>query len=128
MKFILDTHAFIWMDTDPTKVSPRVVQVLNDTNNEIHLSVASVWEMVIKSQTGKLVLSDAIDKIIAEQMKRNPLQLLPVGLPHVLALQTLPSIHKDPFDRLLVAQAMIENAILLSTDPLIRQYPVRVEW
>lgn len=128
MKFILDTHAFIWMDTDPTKVSPRVVQVLNDTNNEIHLSVASVWEMVIKSQTGKLVLSDAIDKIIAEQMKRNPLQLLPVGLPHVLAIQTLPSIHKDPFDRLLVAQAMIENAILLSTDPLIRQYPVRVEW
>ncbi len=128
MKFILDTHAFIWMDTDPTKVSPRVVQVLNDTNNEIHLSVASVWEMVIKSQTGKLVLSDAIDKIIAEQMKRNPLQLLPVGLPHVLAIQTLPSIHKDPFDRLLVAQAMIENAILLSADPLIRQYPVRVEW
>ena len=128
MKFILDTHAFIWMDTDLTKVSPRVVQVLNDTNNEIHLSVASVWEMVIKSQTGKLVLSDAIDKIIAEQMKRNPLQLLPVGLPHVLAIQTLPSIHKDPFDRLLVAQAMIENAILLSTDPLIRQYPVRVEW
>ena len=128
MKFILDTNAFIWMDTDPTKVSPRVVQVLNDTNNEIHLSVASVWEMVIKSQTGKLVLSDTIDKIIAEQMKRNPLQLLPIELPHVLALQTLPSIHKDPFDRLLVAQATIENAILLSTDPLIRQYPVRVEW
>ena len=128
MKILLDTHPFIWMDTDPSKISSRVLQHLNNTNNVVYLSVASVWEMVIKTQTGKLVLSDSIEKIVSEQMKRNPLHLLPIEFNHVLAVQTLPNFHKDPFDRLLVAQAKTENAILLSTDPIIRQYPVQVEW
>ena len=92
------------------------------------LSVASVWEMQIKLQLGKLKLSLPLAELIESQRQTNNIEMLPVTLAHVLALQNLPSHHKDPFDRLLIAQANVEEAVLLSSDPMFAKYPVKLFW
>jgi PIN domain nuclease of toxin-antitoxin system len=92
------------------------------------ISVVSAWEMQIKVQLGKLSLTAPLGEIIAGQQKLNQLEVLPINLPHILALDGLPNHHKDPFDRLLIAQARIENAVLISRDTVFGQYPVNVEW
>ncbi len=91
------------------------------------LSVVSVWETAIKAQLGRLTLNLPLRAIITQQ-QANGLQVLPVTLDHVLALETLPAVHKDPFDRLLVAQAIAEGVVLFSSDETLRSYPVHVEW
>ncbi len=98
-----------------------------DLANEVRLSVASVWEMVIKAQLGKLALRLPLAGIVTQQ-QANGLQVLPVTLAHALAVEGLPAIHKDPFDRMLIAQANVEGAELVSADQVVRQYPVRVFW
>jgi PIN domain nuclease of toxin-antitoxin system len=127
MKGLLDTHAFIWCDSDPSKLSAAVVAFLKDPANTVLLSVVSVWEILIKMQLGKLTLGGPLVTILGQQ-QANGIQILPITLPHVLALQGLPTPHKDPFDRLLVAQANIEGAILLGADPIFAHYPVKVLW
>jgi PIN domain nuclease of toxin-antitoxin system len=127
MKGLLDTHTFIWWDSDPGKLSPRAVAFLRDPANTILLSVVTVWELVIKLHLGRLTLALPLPNIVAQQ-QANGLQVLPVGLDHVLAVERLPSIHKDPFDRLLAAQANVEGAVLLSADPVFQHYPVSVVW
>ncbi|MBA4067670.1 MAG: PIN domain nuclease [Isosphaera sp.] len=128
MTALLDTHAFIWMETDPTKVPATVLAYLADPACTVHLSVASVWEMTIKAMTGKLVFKSGVETAVLDALRTTLLQLLPIRAEHVYALTGLPPVHKDPFDRLLVAQAIAENAVLLTSDPLIRQYPVRTDW
>ena len=128
MKAILDTHAFIWMDADPSKISPTVLGYLNDPLWTVYLSVVSIWEIVIKLSVGKLTLSDDLEKIVNLHLATTPLTLLPVEFEHVLEVRRLPLIHKDPFDRMLVAQANSENATLLTQDFNIRLYPVRTDW
>jgi PIN domain nuclease of toxin-antitoxin system len=128
LKALLDTHTFIWMDTDPTRLSPAVQACFADPLCEIHLSVVSVWEVIIKTMNSKLALTGDVQQMIRDIQARNPLRILPVMLDHVLALRSLPPIHRDPFDRMLVAQAVVENAVLLSCDANIKQYPVRVIW
>ena len=126
MKLLLDTHAFIWWDSDPTRLSPAALAALRDPANEVWLSVTSVWEMVVKAQLGKLTLRLPLADIVAQQA--NGLQILTTTLAHALAVEGLPPIHKDPFDRMLIAQANVERADLVSVDTLVRQYPVRVLW
>lgn len=92
------------------------------------ISVVSVWEMQIKLQLGKLRLTLPLREIIETQQQVNNIEILPITLAHVLALERLPAHHKDPFDRLLVAQAMVEGAVLVSGDPNIGKYAVRVVW
>jgi PIN domain nuclease of toxin-antitoxin system len=128
MRLLLDTHTFIWWDSDPEKLSSKALALCQDRSNTILLSVVSVWEMQIKSQLGKLKLKSPLREVVESQCKTNGLEVLPIDLEHVLALQTLPTPHKDPFDRLLIAQANAEKAILVSNDPLFEQYPVRVMW
>lgn len=128
MNVLIDTHAFIWMDTDMSRLSATAVGYFNDPNCEILLSIVSLWEVVIKSGTGKLKLSGDLERVVRDVQSRNPLRILPVELPHLRVLAGLPSIHKDPFDRMLVAQAIAENAIILTTDTDIRCYPVRTDW
>lgn len=128
MKLLLDTHAFIWSFDEPEKLSPKALALLADDDNELVLSVASVWEMQIKIQLGKLKFTVPLKELVESQRQTNGVQVLPVELAHVLALDALPAHHKDPFDRLLVAQANIEGAFLVSRDPLFSDYPVRVLW
>lgn len=127
MKYLLDTHAFMWMDSEPEKLSAHVQQLCQDTENTLMLSVVSIWEMQIKNQLGKLRLNLPLAEIVREQQE-NGIEILPVEAAHIFALESLPNLHKDPFDRLLVAQAIAEDMILISADPLIQQYPARVEW
>lgn len=128
MKAIIDTHTLIWIDQDPAKLSPAAVAHFNDPACEILLSVASIWEIVVKLATGKLALSGEVNQVIRDIQAQNPLHILPITYDHVLAVHSLPSIHKDPFDRMLVAQAQVEQAMLISCDPIIAKYPVTVIW
>lgn len=128
MKLLLDTHAFIWWDSEPTKLSPKALTLCQDRQNVLVLSVVSLWEMQIKVQLGKLRLALPLKEIVGSQQETNKVQILPVTLAHVLALESLPSHHRDPFDRLLVAQATVEEAVLVSGDPNIAKYPVQVVW
>jgi PIN domain nuclease of toxin-antitoxin system len=127
MKLLLDTHTFIWWDSDPSKLSSRALDLLTDKDNIRLLSVVSLWEIQIKHQLGKLTLNKALREIIASQ-QNNDIEILPINIDHILALDNLPIYHKDPFDRLLIAQANIENAVMISRDAVFANYSVQVEW
>ena len=126
MKLLLDTHIFLWWADHPEKLSPTALSALQDEGNELILSVASVWEMQIKIQLGKLKLSLPLKELIKTQQETNELTVLPVALTHVLALDALPFHHKDPFDRLLMAQSIEEDLTLVSVDSQFSAYSVRL--
>jgi PIN domain nuclease of toxin-antitoxin system len=128
MRLLLDTHAFIWWDSEPDRLSSRALSFCQDSGNTLLLSVASAWEMQIKLQLGKLKLSLPLAELIENQRRVNGLEILHIGLEHILALDELPLVHKDPFDRLLVAQASVQRASLVTNDPVMAKYPVRVIW
>jgi len=128
VKFLLDTHAFLWWDADAEQLPDSLVKTLQDPTHEITLSVVSVWEMQIKAALGKLELRTPLSTLIGEQREKNGLGLLPVLLQHVLALEELSDNHKDPFDRLLIAQAKIEGLTLVSKDEAFRHYDVPLFW
>jgi PIN domain nuclease of toxin-antitoxin system len=127
MKLLLDTHAFMWWDSDPAKLSPAALTAILDPANEVWASVANVWEMAIKSQLGKLTLHASLGDIVAQQ-QTNGLQFLGVTVDHVLGVEGLPAVHRDPFDRLLAAQSIIESAALVTNDRIFALYPIRVLW
>ena len=128
MKLLLDSHTFIWWDSEPQRLSQRVLNMCQDTQNVLLVSVASLWEMQIKLQLGKLKLHKPLEELVSGQQEINKIDILDVKLEHVLALGKLPSHHKDPFDRLLIAQANIEEAILVSKDQIFTEYEVKVLW
>jgi PIN domain nuclease of toxin-antitoxin system len=125
---LLDTHTFIWWASEPKKLSKKVLTLCQDSNNTLILSVASVWEMQIKIQLGKLKLDAELADLIEVQRKINDLQILPVRLEHTLEIKNLEDYHKDPFDRLLLAQARVEKLIMLSNDSNIKRYSASVIW
>lgn len=127
MTGLLDTQAFIWMDSHPARLSAAATVFVLDPANTLFVSVVSVWEIVIKNQTGKLPLSRPLEDILRDQQAKN-IRLLDVNLTHVLAVRGLPVVHKDPFDRLLAAQAVAEGAVLITADKVFQQYPVQVVW
>jgi PIN domain nuclease of toxin-antitoxin system len=128
MKLLFDTHTFIWWDSEPNKLSEQVLSLCQNPENELLLSVVSVWEMQIKHQLQKLELRLPLAELIHEQCERNSIQILSIELNHVLALDNLPAHHKDPFDRLLIAQANAEDILLISGDPVFSQYAVNRVW
>ena len=128
MKLLLDTHAFIWWDSESSKLSPQALTLCQDRVNTVLLSIASIWEMQIKLQLGKLRLNLHLAKVIESQQQTNGIEVLPIILSHVLELDNLPPHHKDPFDRLLIAQARVEDAILISSDPIFTDYSVNLLW
>jgi len=128
MKLLLDTHVFIWWANEPEKLSEKALIACQDNRNTLLLSVASVWEMQIKMHLGKLKINRTIENLIQTQRAANGIQVLAIELTHVLGLNHLPSFHKDPFDRLLIAQANIESATLITVDPEFSSYPVQVLW
>jgi PIN domain nuclease of toxin-antitoxin system len=128
VKLLLDTHTFIWWDSDPAKLSATAMALCTDPANELIISVTSLWEMQIKHQLGKLSLRLPLIIIVAHQQATNGMIVLPILPTHVFALDGLPTAHKDPFDRLLVAQANSEGATLVSADAIFKSYPVRMAW
>lgn len=126
MRFLLDTQIFIWWDSEPQKLPAQALALCQDQANTLVLSVASIWEMQIKSQLGKLDLDRSLAEIIESQQLINNVELLPVQVAHVLALQHLPPHHKDPFDRLILAQALAEGLPVVSVDTVFPLYPVTI--
>ena len=128
MNLLLDTHTFIWASVTPDKLSDTVRNLLQDNANTIILSLASIWEMQIKVQRGKLTINRPLPELIASQQETNNLQLLPIEVPHIFALQNLPDYHRDPFDRIIISQAMVEGLPVLSKDATFDAYPIVRVW
>lgn len=127
MKLLLDTHVFLWIDLEPDKLSEAARAACQSHDNELYLSVISAWEIQIKQQLKRLTLNIPLSEMIQVQQGDNNLQLLPVELHHVHTLDELALHHNDPFDRLLIAQARSEKAVLVSADRAIDAYRDQVE-
>ncbi|WP_457637346.1 type II toxin-antitoxin system VapC family toxin [Oceanithermus sp.] len=127
-RLLLDTHAFLWWIADDPHLSPAAREAIADGANEVYLSAVSVWELVIKMSLGRLELPEDTESFLARQLQQNGFRPLAMTLPHALAVRRLPSLHKDPFDRMLVAQARHEGLELVSGDEAVRRYPISVIW
>jgi PIN domain nuclease of toxin-antitoxin system len=128
MKLLLDTNVFIWLNDAPSRVKDRVMTVIANPDNNLFLSLTSIWEMQIKIQLGKLELSDALPDILKTQQVENNLQVLTIDVNHIWSLENLPNHHRDPFDRLLIAQAQTEGMTLVSADGIFELYDVDLLW
>lgn len=126
MRVLLDTHIFLWAITNDSRLSVEHGAIFLDERNELLLSTVSIWEILIKSGLGKLALPKPGVAYISRQMEKNRVQPLALHIAHLDELEGLPTIHRDPFDRLLVAQARAEQIPLMSADSVFRRYPVRL--
>jgi PIN domain nuclease of toxin-antitoxin system len=128
MRLLLDTHALLWWHNEPARLSETVHHAISDFDNEVFLSVVSGWKIQIKAQLGKLRLSKPLDMILEQEQSTNAFRLLPVTMAHVFALDLFPLHHRDPFDRLLIAQAYQEEMTLVTHDPKLLAYAVPLLW
>ncbi|MDP3876459.1 MAG: type II toxin-antitoxin system VapC family toxin [Methylobacter sp.] len=124
MNLLLDTHVFLWLNQQPEKLSTNVLELCEDNKNTLYLSHVSPWEIQIKSKLGKLNLQIPLQEMIATQQRDNDLKLLPITLQHIYALADLENHRQDPFDRLLIAQAIVESMPLITVDSKIMHYPI----
>jgi PIN domain nuclease of toxin-antitoxin system len=124
MKLLLDTHIFLWLSSEPEKLSDQARSLCEDEANQLYLSLVTPWEVQIKQQLGKLECKQPLSTLIETQQRENDLHLLPVQLEHIYGLASLPNHHRDPFDRLLIAQAITESMVLVTVDEKIPLYPV----
>lgn len=125
---LLDTHTFLWWLTDAPELSEPARAAIADGANTCFLSLASCWEMAIKSRLGQLKLSQPIERFIPEHLLANGFDLLPIEFRHVARVEALPLQHRDPFDRLLIAQAQIEKLAIISRDTVFSAYGMRCIW
>ena len=126
MNFILDTHVFIWWNLTPENLSSTVTSLIDNDDNTLFLSIASIWEMQIKISIGKLHFDDLLSEIVSSQINLNDIQILPIKLDHIWQLNNLPFHHKDPFDRMIIAQAMAENIPIMTIDSVFEQYSLEI--
>lgn len=124
MKLLLDTHTFLWYITADPKLPATFLAAIRDPANEVFLSVASVWEAVIKYQLGKLLFSSPPAEYLPQQREAHGIAALPIDEGAMGHLASLPSLHRDPFDRLLVAQALQHGLTIATVDPDVIAYPV----
>lgn len=127
MKLLLDTHTFLWFINDSPQLSADAKNLL-ESEVDLALSVASLWEIAIKASLGKLTLPDTYDKFIPQQLTLNEIEILPISVAHLALVTTLPFHHRDPFDRLLIAQAMVEQISIVSIDIVFDSYTVNRIW
>ena len=128
MRALLDTHTFLWWAMDDARLSAATRKFLGDGGNTLFLSAASAWEIVIKAQTGRLNLPLRPGQYITSRTAHYGIESLPIELSHALQVETLPDHHRDPFDRMLVAQSLVERIPILTADPQIRAYAVETIW
>ena len=128
MKLLLDTCTFLWLITDDPALSNKARDLFTDPVNEAYLSTVSVWEIVVKFSLDKLRLPQAPERFIPDQRERHGVAELPLEEQAVFYLPRLPALHRDPFDRMLICQAIQHELTLLTPDPLITQYAVKSAW
>lgn len=128
MKALLDTHTFLWWITDNPMLSDHVRNLIGDGRNELFLSSASGWEIAIKAQLGRIKIPDKPEIFISEQISANAIRSLPIQIAHALHVYNLPFHHRDPFDRMLIAQSQLEGLPIITNDSKISRYSVKVIW
>ena len=127
MRAILDTHAFLWAMAGDRRMSQKAHDLFKGPS-DLFLSIASIWEILIKVQLGKLHLPRPAGPFVIRKLAENRIETLPIDLDHLFAFEGLPMHHRDPFDRMLIAQALEENLPIVTADPLFARYPVKVIW
>jgi len=128
MRLLLDTCTFLWVIAGSTELSARSRELVSDPGNDVYLSVVSAWEISVKHALGRLPLPEPLRRFLPHQRTRHGIQSLPLEEEAVLHLLRLPEYHRDPFDRMLVCQAIAHGLAVLTPDPAIAQYPVRTVW
>ncbi len=126
MKLLLDTHVFLWFTGEPEKLSARLLGALIDPENEVYFSPVSFWEIAVKYQLGKLPLKEEPAVLVSRERARAGIRPLPLEEEDIPFLHTLPRLHRDPFDRLLICQALHHHMVLATDDHLIKRYPVSI--
>ena len=128
MRLLLDTHTVLWFLEGSPKLSANAKQAIEDVANEAFLSVASLWEITIKVSLGKLVLSASINDLANTELSRAGIKLLDITVDHLTTLSQLPFHHRDPFDRMIISQAMAESLAVVGVDPAFDHYPIHRVW
>lgn len=128
MRLLLDTHVWLWMMQAPEKLSGEARDALANIQNELFLSAASVWEAGIKQALGKLTLPGSLRDLVLSSLQDFQLQRLPISFEHAACVSSLPLHHRDPFDRMLIAQARTEELVLMTADPALRAYEQELFW
>ena len=128
MKILADTHAFLWFVTDALQLSAKAKTLLEAQDTERFFSIASVWEIAIKTSLGKLTLRKPLEEFLSEQLAANRFTLLNISAEHAFRVARLPLHHRDPFDRMLVAQSLVENLPLVSSDDALDAYGIKRLW
>ncbi|MDE0467776.1 MAG: type II toxin-antitoxin system VapC family toxin [Candidatus Poribacteria bacterium] len=128
MRYLLDTHTLLWFITEDEELSDRARRLILDSNNEIFLSIASLWERAIKVNIGKLALDQPFEQLFPKELHFHKMRILDITVDNLVRLITLPSHHRDPFDRLIIAQALDEKIPIISVDTRFDRYGVNREW
>lgn len=128
MNLLLDTHTFLWWITDDSQLSKNARKLIGESSNNIYWSAASSWEVAIKYALGRLSLPDVPEKFLSDVLVENRIESLPIKDIHAFRAGHLPPYHRDPFDRMLIAQAQVESLALLSNDPQCNRYELTVIW
>jgi PIN domain nuclease of toxin-antitoxin system len=127
-RLLLDTHVFLWWVNDAPNLTEAAHQAISNTSNECYLSMASCWEMAIKSSLGKLRLTRPIEAFVSDQLRANNFKLLNIELRHMAKIERLPFHHRDPFDRLLISQAITDKLTLVAAESVFTDYGVKLLW
>lgn len=128
MEYLADTHTLLWIVTDDNKLSSKVKKLFLDEQNEIFISVASLWEIAIKVSLKRLELGQSLNDFYLNHIIGNKIRLLDIKVEHLSALETLKLHHRDPFDRLIICQSMVEKIPILSNDKVFSKYPIKRIW
>ena len=128
MKYLLDTHVLLWIVEDNPQLSDKVKAIYLEEENEMILSIASVWEIAIKSSLNKLDIPGSLKEFVKKHIRGNNINILPIELSHLYQLEKLPFHHRDPFDRLIIAQGMMADIAVISKDKIFDAYLIKREW
>ena len=128
MRLLLDTCTFLWIAVDAKDLSGRARKLFVDPGNDVFLSVASAWEIAVKNRLGKLPLPEPVERFVPALRERHGIESLSLDEESALHEARLPALHRDPFDRILVSQAIVHGLVILTPDSQIQQYPVRTTW
>jgi len=128
LNLLLDTHAFLWIVSGDKRLSRKAKKLYLDKSNEVYLSAASIWEMAIKISLGRLTLEEPLENFIATHAVGNNIKILEIRSKHLYKIEDLPFHHRDPFDRVIIAQCMLENYFVVGNDKTFDSYPVSRVW
>ena len=128
MKYLLDTHTLLWFLTNDKKLRDRARQLVESSSNESFLSIVSLWEIAIKTRLGKLDLVEPFEQMFPEQLHLNRIEILAITVDNLTKLTTLPLHHRDPFDRLIIAQGLVEGLPIIGVDTIFDAYGIKREW